>query len=166
MRRFRFWPVFLLAMVFSLLLVISPLFAQTFEPVFSKQYTRSAGARVTASDAFTACDPRGNFRLVVLNGPGGQGRISSGSIYVNGVEVVKEQDFSQQLERIERPLSNVAERNRVEVLLRSRPGAAIEVTVEGIQSCGIQITAPPSGSTLTDSWCWCGARCRSPLEGR
>jgi hypothetical protein len=109
------------------------------------------GAPATASDEFTACDPGGSFRLVVLNGPGGQWRISSGSIFVNGIEIVKEQDFNQQIERIERPLRNVAPRNSVEVRLRSGPGATIEVRVEGMQSCGIRITAPAPGSTLTES---------------
>ncbi len=141
----------LAAITFSLVSLASAVFAQTFKPLFSKQYTRSVAAPVTASDEFTTCDLGGSFRLVVLNGPGGHWRISSGSIFVNGVEVVKEQDFNQQVERIERPLSSIAHRNSVEVRLRSRPGAAIEVTVEGVQSCGIRITAPTPGSLLTDT---------------
>lgn len=76
------WPVILVASLFPLWLGVAPSSAQTFTPVFTKQYVRAAGAPVTVSDSFTVCDPKGSFRLVVVNGPGGQGRISSGSILV------------------------------------------------------------------------------------
>lgn len=149
MKRTRFRLVVLLLLTFSLCSLASPLFAQTFQPVFTNQYTRLAGTPVTASDAFSACDPRGSFRIVVLNGPGGLGRISAGSIFLNGLEVVKEQDFNQQVAQITRPLTGIQQNNQVDVRLRSGPGAAIQVTVEGIQRCfGVTITAPASGSVI------------------
>lgn len=151
MKRCDVWLGFILAVGFSLLSHAAPLSAQTFQPVFSNQYARLAGTPVTTSGAFTACDPRGTFRMVVFNGPGGTGRVSAGSIFVNGLEVIKEQDFNQQVARIERPLTNVLQENRLEVRLRSGPGAVIQVTVEGIQACGIRITSPAPGSTLTDA---------------
>ncbi len=152
MRRVRLLHVPFLALAFSLSLLLSPLFAQTFKPVFTKQYTRLAGTPVTVSDPFTACDARGIFRVVVLNGAGGQGRISSGSIFVNGLEVIKEQDFNQQVSRTERSLTGILLNNQIEVRLKSGPGAAVQVTVEGIQNClGITITSPAPGSVINRS---------------
>jgi hypothetical protein len=129
---------------------------QGFQSVFSKQYTRAQGAPVTASDVFAPCDPSGTFRMVVVNGPAGQDQIgtdpiSSGSIFVNGFEVVREQDFKQHTTLIERSLSGIGPSNQIDVRIRSGPGGAIRVTVEAIQNCGIRITSPPRGSTLTDS---------------
>lgn len=143
------WPVVLVASIFPLWFGVLPAPAQTFQPVFSKEYVRSVGAPVTVSDPFTACDPTGTFRLVVVNGPGGRGRVSSGSVRVNEVEVVKPQDFNQQVAQIVRPFTNVVQTNQVSVSLASGPGAGIQVTVEGIQKCfGITITSPAAGSVI------------------
>src|SRR5262249_31332189 len=140
----------------SLWFGVAPASGQGFQPVFSKQYTRATGAPVTVSDVFTVCDPSGTFRMVVINGPTGGGQIgtdpiSSGSIFVNGCEVVREQDFNQHTTLIERSLSGIGQSNQMDVRIRSGPGAAIRVTVEAIQNCGIRITSPPRGSTLIDS---------------
>lgn len=136
---------------------VSPLAAQSFQPVFTKPYVRQTGTPVTASDTFATCDPSGTFRMVVVNGPGGQDQIetdpiSSGSISVNGTEVIHENDFSQNVTRIERSLSGLGPSNELEVRIRSGPSGAIQVTVEGIQQCrGITITAPAPGATLSRS---------------
>lgn len=150
MSRVARWLGVLLISILLLLFGVAPLFAQTFTPVFTRQYARAAGPPVTVSDTFSACDPSGPFRLVVLNGPEGRHRISSGSLVVNGLEVLRERDFNQRVARIERPLTNILEDNRLEVELRSKPGAAIQVTIEGIQACGARITSPAPGSTLTE----------------
>jgi len=140
----------------SLWFNVEPASGQTFQPIFSNRYTRSTGAPVTVSDTFTACDPSGTFRVTVVNGPPGQGQIgtdpiSSGSLSVNGVEVVHEQDFNQKTTLIQRPLAGIGKSNQLDVRIRSGPGGAIEVTVEAIQNCGIRITSPTRASILTDS---------------
>jgi len=140
----------LLTSVLLLLFAASPGAGHTLTPVFTKQYVRAAGPPVAVSDTFSVCDPNGTFRLVVLNGPGRHDRISSGSIILNGIEVVRERDFHQRVTKIERRLENILQDNRLEVHLRSKPGAAIKVTVESRQSCEIRITSPTPGSTLTE----------------
>ncbi|HEV8643765.1 MAG TPA: hypothetical protein VGV13_22080 [Methylomirabilota bacterium] len=135
----------------------SPVAAQSFQPVFTKQYTRQTGTPVTASDSFAACDPSGTFRMVVINGPSGRDQIgtdpiSSGSLFVNGTEVIHEHDFNQKVTRIERALSGIVPLNRLDVRIRSGPSSAIQVTVEGVQRClGITITSPAPGSTVSRS---------------
>jgi hypothetical protein len=144
-------PLFLaVPLVFS----IAPAFAQMFQPIFAKQYTRQSGTPVTTPDTFETCDPAGTFRMVVLNGASGQGQIgtdpiSSGSISVNGSEIIHENDFGQNVTRIERPLLGLAASNRIDVRLRSGPSAAVLVTVEALQRCvGIRITSPVPDSTV------------------
>lgn len=127
--------------------------AQTFQPLFTKQYVRAAGAPVTVADTFAACDPTGAFRMVVTNGPGDQAEIgtdpiSSGSIAVNGVEVIRESDLNANVTRIERPLTGLAASNRIDVQLRSGPAGAIRVAVEAAQACGLRITSPAPGNTV------------------
>jgi hypothetical protein len=118
------------------------------EVIFSRTYVRSTGAPVTVTDNFSACDVTGQFQLVVENGPGGTERISSGSLAVNGVEIVRQSDFNQKVELIERSILNVAANNTLAVDLASPPGGTIRVSVRAVQSCGIRITSPAAGSIL------------------
>jgi hypothetical protein len=159
MRRPRLWTLCVCGFFLALPVAYAvPASAQSFGPIFSKQYVRAAGTPVSTIDTFTACDPSGTFRLVVLNGPDESGRIitdagelgllSSGSIVVNGVEVIGERDFGQNVSQIDRALAGIDADNRLEVRLRSGPAAAIRVTVEAMQRCGIQITTPSPGVTL------------------
>lgn len=125
--------------------------AETFQPVFTRQYTRTTGAPTNTSDPFIACDPQGTFRIVVQNGADAR-RVSSGSILVNGLEVIHESDFNQNVQSIERPLTNVASNNRLQVRLASGPSSAIQVSIEGIQSCeSVMITSPAAGSVIRQS---------------
>ena len=137
-------------------LSVSPAAGQTFVPIFDKRYLRSGGAPVRVSETFAACDPSGSFRLVVLNGPGSLNEIatdplSSGSVSVNGVEVVRENDLSQNVTRVERVLTGVASSNRIDVAIRSGPAGAIQVIVEAAQACGFRITSPAPGTVLRPS---------------
>lgn len=134
-----------------LLFAASPGAGHTFTSIFTKQYVRVSGPPGAVSDTFSICDPGGAFRLVVLNGPGRLDRISSGSIVLNGVEVVHERDFHRPVTRIERRLTSLLPDNRLVVHLRSKPGAGITVTVEGRQSCDVRITEPARGSALSEA---------------
>ena len=127
--------------------------AQTFTPVFDKRYIRAGGMPVAASDTFAACDPSGSFRLVLINGPGSQNEIatdplSSGSVAVNGVEVIHENDLNQNVTRVERPLTGIGSSNRIDVRIRSGQAGAIQLIVEASQACGLRITSPASGTAL------------------
>lgn len=133
----------------ALLLGAATTLAAAPEAVFSRTYVRGNGPPVTATDTFSVCDVAGQFTLVVVNGPGGLRRVSSGRLSVNGVEVIHPSDFNQQVDRIERPLTNIAADNTLAVTLAGGPGGTIAVSVMGEQSCGIKITSPANGSTVT-----------------
>ena len=127
--------------------------AQTYVPIFEKRYVRAGGTPLSASDTFAACDTSGAFRLVVINGPGTLNEIatdslSSGSVSVNGIEVLRESDLNQSVTRVERALTGIATANRLDVSIRSGPAGAIQVTVEAAQACGLRITSPAPGTVF------------------
>lgn len=123
--------------------------AQTPEVLLARNYVRATAQPVTVTDTFEVCDVGGSFTLALDNGPGGEPKVSSGTIHVNGMEIIAEADFNQQVARLERPLTNVQATNTLEVQLGSQPGGTIMVSVLGVQACGLRITAPAAGSTLT-----------------
>ena len=125
----------------------APAGAQTSEVVISRSFVRATGTPVTATDTFPACDPAGRFTLVIDNGPGGQPKVTSGTVTINGLEVVHDSDFKQQLPHLERSLSGIAAANRLDVRLGSQPGGTVALAVVAVQSC-IRITGPAPGSPV------------------
>lgn len=131
-------------------------------PVFQpKVYTLDTGKPVTISDSFSVPILRGTFKLIVENGDaGGQRRVSSGSILVNGVEVVRESDFSQQVGQIQKVIQLKA-MNTLAVTLKggSAKGTATPpfITVRIIRHSddtegpAINITQPPPGQITGSS---------------
>jgi hypothetical protein len=123
--------------------------AQAQDAVFTRTYVRASGHPVMVSDSFSVCDAAGQFSLLVENGPDGAPRASAGAIFVNDAQVVGPSDFNQRVDRIERPLPGLAAENTIGVRLGSAPGATVRVSVLGVQSCGMRITSPAAGSTVT-----------------
>jgi hypothetical protein len=128
-------------------LSVAPVLAETYVPIFDKRYVRAGGTPVSASDTFAACDPAGTFRMVVVNGPGSQNEIatdplSSGSVSVNGVEVVRENDLNQNVSRVERALSGIGTANRLDINIRSGP-AGVEASLERRHSPGEKPSPAP-----------------------
>jgi len=116
------------------------------------EFVRESGKPQSASAPFSACDPEGTFTLVVDNGQDGTHRVSSGTISVNGIPVVMQSDFSQQVAVITKPLMNIQESNQLEVLLASAPGSVIKVTVRAEMIClAVTIDSPVSGSTVSQN---------------
>lgn len=76
------FSVFLVSLYYSLS------FAQSL-PIFSNKYTRTIGKPNTYQDAFQACNTSATYKLVVENGEGGKDRLSSASVNLNGLEVVR-----------------------------------------------------------------------------
>lgn len=113
-------------------------------------FTREIAKPERATDTFEACDPKGSFRLIVVNGDEkGENLISSGVISVNGLPIITQSDFNQKVSRIERPLSNITEENSITVELGSKPWSQVTVSVEGIMSClEVTINEPQEGATI------------------
>jgi len=119
------------------------------EDVFSRTYVREPGAPVTVSASFGVCDSLGPFTLVVTNGPGGAIKAGGATITVNGTEVVTPADFGRDVTTIERSLPSLLADNDVDVRLTGGPGGTIHLNVREVQACGVHITSPASGATVT-----------------
>jgi hypothetical protein len=122
MRHFALGTVVIL----SLLALVS--FANADSIVFGPEiYDRTEGAPDVYNENFYAVP--GVAFLVVFNGDDEQdSRVSSGSIFFNGVEVVAESDLNQQVERIIRPLALLSN-NSMEITLNGQPGGYITVLI-------------------------------------
>jgi len=154
MRCSGFVGMSLSALVLSVSLLGGPAGAQGVtapEVVYrSSALERTAGAPNVYRAVFQTCDPDGRFRLVLDNGADGGQRVSSASVSLNGVQVLGQRDFNQQVEQLVRPVG-LAASNTLEVRLAGGPGGRVRVTVDGYMSClRIRITSPAPGSVLRE----------------
>src|SRR5262249_44709031 len=94
------------------------------------------------------CRPERIFWLRVDNGPGGRGRVSSGVVLVNGVELVRERDLNQQVASIERELALRSE-NSLSVRLAGQPAGAVSIRITSEEPClEVAITSPAPGAQV------------------
>lgn len=120
-----------------LLLTTFPLFAHV--DVFGpKSFTSAAGAPSTVRETFTLAGPCDLVPAAVYTLAVAADGISSASIVLNGTEVVRESDFSRQVQRIERP-----------VVLRA--ANTLEVTIKGGTRAGTLTVAIGRHIDLTES---------------
>lgn len=106
-------------------------------------FTRSDTAPVVTTKRFQTCELRAKYRLVIENGaPGGSERVTTASVRLNGVEVIKPKELSQKVSRLERAVT-VAASNTLEVQLARGPAGQLSARLECVSGClGIQIEAP------------------------
>ena len=147
-------PFFTMLAFFSAALcqlaLVAPLWAQTAPlPLFGpEKFTRETGAPDTVSRAFAVCNTGATYRLVVENGASSKDRVSSATIELNGVEVVRPSDLNQRLERVEKEVALQGD-NTLDVRLTSNPGGFLTVSLFCISGClDVTITSPSPGSTV------------------
>ena len=145
--------IFPFLLVAAVLTIILPTFSHAVDnPVFGpKTYQRTTGNPNIYSDMVEACNTGAVYSLVVENGDGGANRVSSASIALNGAEIVKENDFSQAVERIEKQITLQSE-NSLNVRLSSGPGGFIKISIYCITNClDVKITSPFDGSVINSA---------------
>ena len=135
--------------VLALMIMLVPVFSNAEgEPLFTKKYERGKGKPLVVTDTVAACNTGASYKLVVVNGDGGEGgksRVSSASVVLNGDKVVGERDFNQRIGIVEVPVSLSAE-NSIEVQVASKPGSFITVSLLCEANClGVEITSPGDG---------------------
>lgn len=114
-----------------------------------KRYDRTTGKPNTCQDNFVlkqgATAP---FTLTVTNGaPNGSNRVSSGTVTINGVVIIKQSDLNQQVGSLQRVISLNAN-NTIEVDLSSTPGSYLTIEITGQAGTTIpilSITQPTDG---------------------
>jgi len=106
-------------------------------PIFGPtQYTRMAGRPQTFTAAFKHCGTQ-QCQIVVTNGnTNGTNRISSGSIVLNGLEIVGPNAFNQHVAKIVKPVT-LSDQNQLITKLASAPGSFVVIDVECVTSPAI-----------------------------
>lgn len=113
------------------------------EPVFGpKTYYRSDGDPLTATDTFTVADPAHAYWLLITNGEGDAHRVCSGTIWLNGVEVVSPSACNQQVGSVKRWVT-LAAHNTIAIELSSDPDTFLSLEVMPVDSCSDMVIAGP-----------------------
>jgi hypothetical protein len=122
------------------------------QPIFGPtKVERATGAPEVQSSTFQACNTGAVYRLVVENGAAGKDRVSSATVNLNGVEVVRPSELNQKVERFEKEVTLQGE-NTLAVRLSSNPGGFLTVSLFCASGCmDVSITSPPPGSTVNRS---------------
>lgn len=132
---------------------IWPSFAGEFTVYGPQTFVREPGGEPSSYQILFSSPVSGDeFHLKVLNGNDlGEGRISSGSLTLNGAPVIYPTDFNQQVRSISRtvPLEG---QNQLSIALASVPRSYATVAITGSDNSPPQITiAHPSNGTVTDA---------------
>ncbi len=91
---------------------------------------RTTGAPDTYQDTFAAPDSTWEYSLQVLAATDSGEAVSSAWIEINGSAVVRPQDFNQNVNEIEVPIS-LDHQNQVDMRLAGLPGSKMEVAIYG-----------------------------------
>lgn len=111
-----------------------------------RKFIRSTGKPVVVTETFSAPSAT-TYSLIVLNGEKGKNRVSSGTVKINGIEILRENDFNQQVDRIERSIS-LQTSNSISVELKSAPGSFIAIAIECLD-CSVITNHPPVAQDQT-----------------
>jgi murein DD-endopeptidase MepM/ murein hydrolase activator NlpD len=109
-------------------------------------FVRSTEAPETIVRSFPVNLPLQDFTIAVQNGEGRHGRVSSAVVRLNGVQLLGPEDFNQRVDLITQAVS-LQPQNTLTVELRSAPGRAIVVTVNG-RFPTVSGTIPQSGGSI------------------
>lgn len=114
-------------------------------PVFGpEKYIRETATPQKITKSFSIENPNEEFTLVVQNGEGKRGRVSSAVIELNGVRVVGPNEFNKQADVITKSVI-LQPQNKLAVEVRSQPGTSIKVTILGPEA---PPPSPVSGITV------------------
>jgi PKD repeat protein len=95
-----------------------------------RTFFRSVGKPIVVTDTFSAPSAT-TYNLIVFNGEKGKNRVSSATVKINGIEILRESDFNQQIDRNERSISLLTS-NSISVELKSAPGSFITISILSI----------------------------------
>src|SRR4030042_4989367 len=134
---------FLIRLAFVLITMIlwSPNLVLSATTIYApKKFVRSTGKPVVVTETFSAPSAT-TYNLIVFNGEKGKNRVSSATVKINGIEILRESDFNQQVDRIERSVS-LQLSNSISVELKSAPGSFITISILGINHSPVANAGP------------------------
>lgn len=150
---------FTLLVIFCFVLLFTSIsYAGVQSPVFgTKKYLRLSGSPTIYTDVFNSCNTGASYMLVVENGDAGEYMISSASISLNGSEIVKQNEFNQNVNRIEKPIS-LNQDNTLDIKIASRPDAFLNISIYCTANClDVKVLSPADQSAID--------RARTIIEG-
>ncbi len=109
--------------------------------------------QATEEELFTAnfanCELSAQYELVIINGTSGSvNRVTQGTVFLNGVEVISVQDFTSAQAQITRPIV-VQATNELEVSLQGLIGAQVQAFIVCTANClSVSIDAPLADATI------------------
>jgi hypothetical protein len=124
----------------------------TFSAYGPQLYVRGNGAPVTQTANFYVKNPDTQYTLYVVNGAASHAPVASAVVSVNGTVILSEQDFNAHPHAISRAVTLRAGYNAIAVQLRSNPGGAISVQVQGVDPDPPSITATVSPQPNSAGW--------------
>lgn len=139
------WNRITSSLISAFLLIMGPHFELGQTTVFwpEKYFSGTEGPQ-QVTKTFSIQNLQGEFTLVVQNGEGKRGKVSSAVVSLNGVEVVGPNEFNPQVDLITRPIT-LEQQNELMVEVRSKPGSSVVVSIIGPES---PPSSPISGITV------------------
>ena len=130
-----------------------PLSAGEFS-VYEDIYIRQTGTPETVTTTFVIPNPNTPWRLRVLTGniKPDENNVTSATITLNGVEIMKQNQFKNGEELFEFPVTLLTT-NTIEVRITSKPGGLLALMIIGIDETlpTLSISAPNDGDLLANS---------------
>lgn len=136
------------------LVLASPGNAGTYGAFGPETFVRAAGSPSIVERTFTAVDAGAAYTLRVENGGGSgeMGNVSSAVVTLNGVDVVRTNEFNQNVTVIEKPVTLRAGQNRLIVDLRSSPASGFKLMILGVDDVAPTIAATLSPAPNAAGW--------------
>lgn len=128
--------------------------AGTFAAFGPKDYVRGTGSPVTVTDTFTVLNPSTQYTVKVFNGgllDSDTELVSSGFVIINGVQVIGENNFSQNVTEVDVPVT-LQSSNTISVQVRGQPGGTLTVEILGVDNDPPLIIASVSPSPNAAGW--------------
>lgn len=114
-----------------------------------KTYARTAGSPNIFVESFNVANTNSSFTLIVQNGDAdGNHRVSSGEVLLNGVEVVKQNDFNQQVDLIQKTVT-LQENNTLRVGLQSAPESFLTISIRRDPIPILSISTPANAAIFS-----------------
>jgi hypothetical protein len=136
-------------------LALFPVFANasTWVP-FQNRYARGSGAPVTVTDTFNLLNPATQYTLKAFNGDlqnSSTELVSSSVVYLNGVQVLGPNNFSQNVTEVDVPVFPQIS-NTLSVQVRGQPGGVLTIQIVGVDNDPPIITTTPSVPPNAAGW--------------
>lgn len=153
MRVLSFWQMSIALLAFLTVGGV-PATAGTFTPFGPQNYVRGSGAPVTETGTFTVLNPATQYTLKAFNGGLVNDQtelVSSTVVTVNGVQVLGESNFNQNVREVDVPVV-LQGSNTISVQVRGQPGGTLTIEIIGVDNDPPLITANVSPAPNSAGW--------------